>query len=66
MLAYIRPLTHQQAKTVAPELNLSEVKPDAKLYGMFTETGELMLLTDNRSSTFFQAYEDGVTVMTRH
>ncbi len=66
MDAYIRPLTHKQAKTVAPELNLAEIRPETELYGLFKETGELVLLTDNRSATFFQANADGMTVKARH
>ncbi len=64
MDCYIRHLTPEQAKTLAPEL--LEIDPDIKLWALFAENGELILLTDNRSSTFFKAAEDDMTVKMRH
>lgn len=64
MDAYIRSMTREEAKVVAPEL--PEIDADVKLWALFDENGDLVLLTDNRSSTFFKAAADDLTVMTRH
>lgn len=64
MDCYIRDIPHDLAKVVAPEL--PEIDPDAKLYGLFDEDGGLVLLTDNRSATFFKANADDMTVKARH
>ncbi len=64
MDGYIRSLTPEQAKVVAPDL--PEIDADVKLWALFDEDGALVLLTDNRSSTFFTAAANDLTVMTRH
>lgn len=64
MDAYIRSLPHDLAKVVAPEL--PDVDPDVELWALFDEHGGLVLLTDNRSATFFKANADDMTVKARH
>lgn len=64
MDCYIRNLTHDQAKAVAPELQ--DIDADVELWALFDQDGYLILLTDNRSSTFFKAYQDEMTVRTVH
>lgn len=63
-LAYVRSMPHDLAKVVAPDL--PEIDPDIKLWALFDGNGGLILLTDNRSSTFFKAAEGDMTVMARH
>lgn len=63
-LAYVRSMPHDIARIVAPEL--PEIDPDVELWALFDGKGGLLLLTDNRSSTFFQAAANDLTVMTRH
>lgn len=64
MGCYIRSLTADQAKQSIP--SLPDIDPDKELWALFDEDGELVLLTDNRSSTFFKAAADDMTVRTRH
>lgn len=61
---YICNLTHDQAKVVAPELQ--DIDADVELWALFDQDGSLILLTDNRSSTFSKAHEDEMTVRTVH
>lgn len=63
-LAYVRSMPHDVARIVAPDL--PEIDPDVELWALFDGQGGLILLTDNRSSTFFQAAANDLTVMTRH
>lgn len=60
MDCYIRSLTPEQAKAVI--LDMPDVDADTELWALFDEDGELILLTDNRSSTFFKAAADDMTV----
>lgn len=62
--AYIRSMPHDVAKVVAPDL--PEIDPDVELWALFDGKGGLLLLTDNRSSTFFQAAANDLTVVMRH
>lgn len=64
MDCYIRPMTGEEAIAVIPEM--PNIEADAELWALFDEDGSLVLLTDNRSSTFFTAAEQEMTVKTRH
>ena len=46
--------------------DMPDVDADVELWALFDEDGCLILLTDNRSSTFFQAAADEMTVRMRH
>ena len=63
-LAYVRSMLHDVARIVAPDL--PEIDPATELWALFDGNGGLLLLTDNRSSTFFQAAANDLTVMARH
>lgn len=62
--AYVRSMPHDIARIVAPEL--PEIDPSIELWALFDGKGGLLLLTDNRSSTFFQAAANDLIVTTRH
>lgn len=64
MDCYIRHLTPDQSRVVAPEL--PDIDADMDLWALFDEEGGLILLTDNRSSTFFKAAADDMTVRMVH
>lgn len=64
MDCYIREITPDQVKLIAPEL--PDIDPDTQLWALFNEEGGLVLLTDNRSATFFKANADDMTVKARH
>lgn len=63
-LGYVRSMTPSQARLVAPQL--PEIDDDTQLWALFDGNGELLLLTDNRSSTFFKAAEDEISLRTVH
>lgn len=63
-IAYIRKISANEVTRCFPEA--PELDPDIDLWALFGADGTPILLTDNRSSTFFKAAEDDLRTVTLH
>jgi hypothetical protein len=63
-IAYIRKISASDVGRCFPEA--PELDPDIDLWALFGADGTPILLTDNRSSTFFKAAEDQLRTVTVH
>jgi hypothetical protein len=63
-LGYIRKMRSEDVSRVFPEA--PELNPGLDLWALFGADGTPILLTDNRSSTFFKAAEDDLTTVSLH
>lgn len=63
-LGYIRKIRSQDVSRVFPEA--PEMSPDIDLWALFGADGTPILLTDNRSSTFYKAAEDDLETVSLH
>ena len=63
-LGYIRKMRAGEVSRCFPEA--PEIDPALDLWALFGADGTPILLTDNRSSTFFKAAEDDLRTVTLH
>jgi hypothetical protein len=63
-LGYIRKMRSEDVSTVFPEA--PDLNPGLDLWALFGADGTPILLTDNRSSTFFKAAEDDLQTVSLH
>jgi len=61
---YIRKMRSDEVARVFPEA--PDMDPDVDLWALFGADGTPILLTDNRSSTFFKAAEDELETVSLH
>ncbi|MDQ0456876.1 DUF1150 family protein [Rhizobium paknamense] len=63
-LAYIRKMRVDEVSRCFPDA--PDIDPRADLWALFAADGTPILLTDNRSSTFFKAAEDELRTVSLH
>lgn len=63
-VGYIRKIHPEDVSRCFPEA--PEIDPALDLWALFGADGTPILLTDNRSSTFFKAAEDDLRTVTLH
>ncbi|WP_455273146.1 BQ00720 family protein [Rhizobium herbae] len=63
-VGYIRKIRSDEVSRVFPEA--PSMDPDLDLWALFGADGTPILLTDNRSSTFFKAAEDDLRTVSLH
>lgn len=63
-VGYIRKIRADEVSRVFPEA--PDLNPGLDLWALFGADGTPILLTDNRSSTFFKAAEDDLTTVSLH
>ena len=63
-VGYIRKMKSDEVSRCFPEA--PEIDPTLDLWALFAADGTPILLTDNRSSTFFKAAEDDLKTVTLH
>jgi hypothetical protein len=63
-LGYIRKMRSEDVSRVFPEA--PDLNPGLDLWALFGADGTPILLTDNRSSTFFKAAEDDLPTVSLH
>ncbi|KQZ93561.1 DUF1150 family protein [uncultured Agrobacterium sp.] len=63
-VGYIRKMRAEQVSKCFPEA--PELDPGLDLWALFGADGTPILLTDNRSSTFFKAAEDELRTISLH
>lgn len=63
-LGYIRKMRSEDVSRVFPEA--PDLNPGLDLWALFGADGTPILLTDNRSSTFYKAAEDELTTVSLH
>lgn len=63
-LGYIRKMRSEDVSRVFPEA--PEMSPGLEFWALFGADGTPILLTDNRSSTFFKAAEDDLQTVSLH
>lgn len=63
-VGYIRKMRSEEVSRVFPEA--PSMDPDLDLWALFGADGTPILLTDNRSSTFFKAAEDDLRTVSLH
>jgi len=63
-LGYIRKMRSEDVSRVFPEA--PALNPGIDLWALFGADGTPILLTDNRSSTYFKAAEDDLTTVPLH
>ncbi|WP_137153806.1 DUF1150 family protein [Rhizobium sp. FKL33] len=63
-LGYIRKMRSEDVSRVFPEA--PNLNPGLDLWALFGADGTPILLTDNRSSTFFKAAEDDLQTVSLH
>lgn len=63
-VGYIRKMTSDEVLRCFPEA--PDIDPSLDLWALFGADGTPILLTDNRSSTFFKAAEDELQTVTLH
>jgi hypothetical protein len=63
-LGYIRKMRSEDVSRVFPEA--PDLNPGLDLWALFGADGTPILLTDNRSSTFYKAAEDDLTTVSLH
>ncbi|MBB3612267.1 MAG: DUF1150 family protein [Rhizobium sp.] len=64
-VAYIRKMRSEEVSRCFPEAP-SDIDPDVDLWALFGADGTPILLTDNRSSTFYKAAEDELKTVSLH
>lgn len=62
--AYIRKINMEDVSRVFPEA--PDIEPGVDLWALFGADGTPILLTDNRSSTFYKAAEDELKTVSLH
>nr|WP_316651950.1 DUF1150 family protein [uncultured Gellertiella sp.] len=63
-VGYIRKIRSEEVSRCFPEA--PEIDPTLDLWALFGADGTPILLTDNRSSTFFKAAEDDLKTVSLH
>jgi hypothetical protein len=63
-VGYIRKMRSEEVSRCFPEA--PDVDPSLDLWALFGADGTPILLTDNRSSTFFKAAEDDLKTVSLH
>jgi hypothetical protein len=63
-VAYIRKIRSEDVSRCFPEA--PNIDPNVDLWALFGADGTPILLTDNRSSTFFKAAEDELKTVSLH
>ncbi|KPF47319.1 DUF1150 family protein [Rhizobium sp. G187] len=63
-VGYIRKMKFDDVSRCFPEA--PEIDPELDLWALFAADGTPILLTDNRSSTFFKAAEDDLKTVSLH
>ena len=63
-VGYIRTMRSEEVSRCFPEA--PEIDPTLDLWALFGADGTPILLTDNRSSTFFKAAEDDLKTVSLH
>ncbi len=63
-VGYIRKIRSEEVSRCFPEA--PEMDPNLDLWALFGADGTPILLTDNRSSTFFKAAEDDLKTVSLH
>jgi len=63
-VAYIRKMDCDEVSRCFPEA--PDIDPDVDLWALFGADGTPILLTDNRSSTFYRAAEDELKTVSLH
>ncbi|KAA1185752.1 DUF1150 family protein [Rhizobium tropici] len=63
-VAYIRKMDWSEVSRCFPEA--PSIDPDVDLWALFGADGTPILLTDNRSSTFYRAAEDELKTVSLH
>ena len=63
-VGYIRKMRYDEINRCFPEA--PEIDPSLDLWALFGADGTPILLTDNRSSTFFKAAEDELRTVSLH
>ncbi|MCO5732619.1 DUF1150 family protein [Rhizobium sp. SSA_523] len=63
-IGYIRKMRSEEVSKCFPEA--PEIDPSLDLWALFGADGTPILLTDNRSSTFFKAAEDDLKTVSIH
>jgi hypothetical protein len=63
-VAYIRKMRSGEVSQCFPEA--PDIDPDVDLWALFGADGTPILLTDNRSSTFYKAAEDELKTVSVH
>jgi hypothetical protein len=63
-VAYIRKIRTEEVSKCFPEA--PDIDPGVDLWALFGADGTPILLTDNRSSTFFKAAEDELKTVSLH
>ena len=63
-VAYIRKIRSEDVPRCFPEA--PDIDPNVDLWALFGADGTPILLTDNRSSTFFKAAEDELKTVSLH
>ena len=63
-VAYIRKMDWNEVSRCFPEA--PDIDPDVDLWALFGADGTPILLTDNRSSTFYRAAEDELKTVSLH
>jgi len=63
-VAYVRRIRQEEVSRCFPEA--PEIDPTVDLWALFGADGTPILLTDNRSSTFYKAAEDELKTVSLH
>jgi hypothetical protein len=63
-VAYVRKIRQEEVSRCFPEA--PEIDPSVDLWALFGADGTPILLTDNRSSTFYKAAEDELKTVSLH
>ncbi|MET0747552.1 MAG: DUF1150 family protein [Rhizobium sp.] len=63
-VAYVRKIRQDEVSRCFPEA--PEIDPTTDLWALFGADGTPILLTDNRSSTFYKAAEDELKTVSLH
>ncbi|MGG7517334.1 DUF1150 family protein [Allorhizobium undicola] len=63
-VAYVRRIRYDEVTNCFPDA--PEIDPRSDLWALFAADGTPILLTDNRSSTFFKAAEDELRTVSLH
>ncbi|MBO9097114.1 MULTISPECIES: DUF1150 family protein [Rhizobium] len=63
-VAYVRKIRQEEVSRCFPEA--PDIDPTVDLWALFGADGTPILLTDNRSSTFFKAAEDELKTVSLH
>ncbi|MGA1803282.1 DUF1150 family protein [Rhizobium sp. HT1-10] len=63
-VAYVRKIRQEEVSRCFPEA--PEIDPTVDLWALFGADGTPILLTDNRSSTFYKAAEDELKTVSLH